>query len=423
NIFNIELQATSENLRLLQEKKIDLGGLEEQVSRVVAPNLLKYNNSWGDVNTMLDEAMSSKYRNLLKDDFGRGWVYSWHCMDHAGYSDNPRRKDLGYGNIYRFYKQAILETKSHLDEINWHFHPLSFKRNPLQCATSYVNSYDVLMQILCRRLIDEQWLPVANRPGFHTERPDSHAFLEQWIPYDYANQFYEEEDGQPDLVKGRFGDWRRSCSSWRGYRPSHDDYQIPGACRRWIFRCLNVGTRFNELKEVHVNQAFSEANEHGSAILSFANHDYRDIRPDVDYVRDLIKKVRSDYPNVKIKFSGAVEAAKGHINNIMPSSVGKIKILITRDENTIQVKVISGKLFGPQPFLAIKTVSGEYFYDNMDVQVPGESFSYVLDSETFYSHQIEKIGVGVTGIEGSSMSSVLEIKDIECVSFKSKVGT
>ena len=30
---------------------------------------------------------------------------------------------------------------------------------------------------------------------------------------------------------------------WRGYHPSHDDYQAEGACCRMIFRCLNVGTR------------------------------------------------------------------------------------------------------------------------------------------------------------------------------------
>jgi len=214
DIFSIDLIPSAANLKALQNREIDLGGLEDEVARVVAPHLLNYNNSWKDIQRMLEEAMSSEYRNRVLDDNGKGWVYSWHCMDHAGYSDNPRRKDLGFGNVFRFYKQMLIETDSHQDELNWHFHPLSFSRNPLQCASSYVNSFDVLMPILCRRLIEEKWYPLANRPGFHTERPDSHLFLEQWIPFDYANQYYERDDGQPDLVKGRFGDWRRSSPSW-----------------------------------------------------------------------------------------------------------------------------------------------------------------------------------------------------------------
>lgn len=402
DIFGLDMPPSAANLKALQNCEIDLGGIEEDVARVVAPNLLKYNNSWDDIQQMLEEAMSSEYRDKVLDDHGEGWVYSWHCMDHAGYSDNPRRKDLGFGNVFRFYKQMVAETNSHRDELNWHFHPLSFSRNPLQCASSYVNSYDVLMQILCRRLIEEQWYPLANRPGFHTERPDSHFFLEQWIPFDYANQFYEKDDGQPDLVKGRFGDWRRSSPAWTGYRPSHDDYQVPGNCRRWIFRCLNVGTRFNELQEPHVRQAFDDAMESGSAILAFSNHDYRDIRPDVDYVRDLIERVRSDYPDVTLKFSGAVEAAREHTREHLDKSCEEIGLSMEIEGNTLFVNVEKGKLFGPQPFLALKTRCGNYFHDNLDVQEPGKRYSYVMDAHTLTLENLAMIGVGASGVDGSS---------------------
>ncbi|MFT6988644.1 MAG: hypothetical protein ACJASL_000608 [Paraglaciecola sp.] len=402
NIFGISLTPSIESLKALQNCELDLGGIEKDVARVVAPNLIKYNNSWDDIQVMLEDAMSREYRNKILDDKGEGWVFSWHCMDHAGYSDNPRRKDLGFGNVFRFYKQMLQETRSSRDELNWHFHPLSFNRNPLQCASSYVNSYDVLMQILCRRVIEEGWYPLANRPGFHTERPDSHLFLEQWIPFDYANQFFEKDDGQPDLVKGRFGDWRRSSSSWRGYQPSHDDYQVPGNCRRWIFRCLNVGTRFNELQESHVRQAFDEAQESGSAILAFANHDFRDIRPDVDYVRDLIERVRGDFPGVILKFSGAVEAAREHTNLLSESTYPNISISMEIKGSVLSVSIDNGKLFGPQPFLALKTRGGNYYHDNFDVQEPGRSYSYVMDSQTLTLDNLEVIAVGASGIEGSS---------------------
>jgi len=404
NIFGLKLEASAATLARLQRGEIDLGGREEQVARVVAPRLLQYNNSWSDVRAMLDEALSPAFRNRMVDDFGRGWTYSWHCMDHAGYSDNPRRKDLGYGNVFRFYRQMLAETGSLHDELNWHFHPLSFSRNPLQCATSYVNSYDVLMQVLCRRIVDEGWFPAANRPGFHSERPDSHAFLEQWIPFDYANQYYDGvDDGQPDLTRGRFGDWRRASPSWRGYRPAHDDYQAEGSCRRWIFRCLNVGTRFNELQSRHVEQAYEEAARHGSAILAFADHDYRDLRPDVHYVRDLLQTARGKFPGVKLAFAGAVEAARAHTAAMNPAaSHDELDLSLEVRNGIVDIRVRQGTVFGPQPFLALKTVGGSYHHDNLDVHLPGRAWTYTLDEQTLRPNEVQTVAVAAAGRDGST---------------------
>ena len=183
------MDPTKENLELLQNKQIKLGGQEEAISKCFSPELLTYNSSWNDIDEMLNEIMSNDFRKKLIDDFNGGWIYSWHCMDHVGYSINPRHKDLGYGKVFNFYKNKIKELGCINDEINWHFHPLSLLKNPLQAATSYANNYELLHNIICRRIIDNGWFPSVNRPGFHSERPDSHLFLEQWIPFDYANQF------------------------------------------------------------------------------------------------------------------------------------------------------------------------------------------------------------------------------------------
>ena len=289
SIFDIKLNPTKENLRLIQNKEIDLYGKEEAVAKCFSPELLKYNTNWKELELMLDDLLSETFRKEFPDDFENGWIYSWHCMDHIGYFNNPRHKDVGYGNILRFYKSKLISSNSKQDELNWHFHPLSLSRNSLQSATSYVNSYDVLVQILCRRILEDNWFPVVNRPGFHSERPDSHAFLEQWIPFDYANQACDEMEDQPDMSSGRFGDWTRAPKTWRGYHPSHDDYQEEGICRRIIFRCLNIGTRLRSLTQDHMREAFTEAKNSGTAILSFANHDYRDMRQDLDEFRNMLR--------------------------------------------------------------------------------------------------------------------------------------
>jgi len=398
SIFDIELTPTKANLKSIQNKEFDLAGQEEAVAKCFAPNLLKYNSNWNDINRMLDKIMSKNFRSEQLDDYGNGWIYSWHCMDHVDYSSNPRNKATGYGTIFRFYVSKLLEYKCNQDEINWHFHPLSITKNPLNSATSYVNNYERLMQILCRRVLDENWFPVVNRPGFHSERPDSHLFLEQWIPFDYANQACEANNDQPDLSFGRFGDWTRAPISWRGYNPSHDDYQTEGYCRRTIFRCLNIGTRLRSLTKNHVREAFNEANNSGSAILAFANHDYRDMQDDISHIRKMISEIKNEFNDVKIKYSGAENAAKS-LMNYHNELAPKLNIFIKNKR--LFVELAAGKIFGPQPFLAIKTRDGEYFHDNLDIIVPKAKWSYVFDDQTIEMHNILKVGVGTAGFYGN----------------------
>jgi hypothetical protein len=356
SLFGIKLLATKENLLKLQNMEIYLGGNELAISKYISPDLLNYNRDWPAIDQMLNELLSDGFRNKYKDDAGDGWVYSWHCMDHIGFDDNPRRKDFGYGNVFRFYRKKLKDFGIVRDEINWHFHPLSITRNPTHAATSYLNSYDVLIKIMCRRILEDNWFPVVNRPGFHSERPDSHAFLEQWIPFDYANQAIDDRQDQPDASLGRFGDWSRASRSWRGYHPNHDDYQEEGSCRRMIFRCLNVGTRLRTLTEDHVREAFAEASDCGSAILSFANHDWRVMQPDIVQVQAFLQSVRGAFPDVAIKYVGAEEAAVSLLGiEDRPSPELHISLV----ENRLFVEVIKGEIFGPQPFFGDQNDPGQ----------------------------------------------------------------
>jgi len=404
--FGLSLPANAATLAQLQNKQLDLGGLEQGIARMVAPELLAYNTSWQTIQKMLDDLLGEPFRRRMVDDFGNGWAYSWHCMDHMGYLHNPRHKDVGYGNVFRFYRRALRDSGSRRDEVNWHFHPVSITGNALNAATSYSNSQALLNEILCRRILEDNWFPVVNRPGFHAERPDSHAFLEQWIPFDYANQAHEEEGDQPDVAGGRFGDWRRAPRSWRGYHPHHDDYQSPGACRRMIFRCLNVGTRLRVLTLRHVREAFAEAREHGTAILAFADHDYRDIRPDVESVRALLAQVRPEFSDVSIRFSGAEAAARALLG---VAAERPPTLSLQLEDNRLLIRVEAGQIFGPQPFLALRSLEGRVFHDNLDVQEPGRFWTYTLDSQTLPRAALDLVGVGTAGRHGGFHVAHLKI--------------
>jgi hypothetical protein len=406
NIFGIDLEPTAENLAKIQAKELSFGGLEDAVAQCFSPELLSYNRSWSEIENMLAEVTSNEFRNRISDSLGSGWKYSWHCMDHVGFVDNPRKKALGFGEVFRFYRNKLGTSNYLNDEINWHFHPISLTRKSTHAASSFVNSYAILHEILARRIIDERWFPTVNRPGFHTERPDSHLFLEQWIPFDYANQSYDAEENQPDLAQGRFGDWRRAPKTWRGYNPSFKDYQIPGGCNRTIFRCLNLGTRTRTLTLSHVREAFQESSDYGSAILAFADHDWRNIKNDVLTAQEYLKTVSSDYPNIEIRYSGAEQAAKSLLG-LEKIKEPKLKMEIIG--NLLNVYLIEGELFSSQPFLALKDKAGVYHHDNLDIVQPNRIWSYIFDEQTLMLSDLAIIGVGAAGIAGGYSTDVVDL--------------
>ena len=88
---------------------------------------------------MLYDMMSQEYRQRYSDPQGGGWIYNWFLMDHIGYDTNPRRRDVGYHNVFDHYRFMVKETNSP-DELHWHFHPMSTYKEANICATSYIRS-------------------------------------------------------------------------------------------------------------------------------------------------------------------------------------------------------------------------------------------------------------------------------------------
>jgi hypothetical protein len=400
--FGINLTPSKSTLEKIQQAELDLGGVEKQLAKAFSPELLSYIDNYGKLEQMLETIGSESFRNKLPDSYGGGWIYNWHCVDHVGYNINPRKKDIGFHNIFDYYSEFIRETDAP-DNIHWHFHPTHHRGISHLNVNTYLRD-NKIFETIARRIIERDWFPSVNRAGYHTERPDSHWFLEQWMPFDLSNQAFSGEDEQIDLSGGRFGDWRRAPDDWSIYKPAHDDYQLPGNCRRYIARCLNVGTRMRCINENEVRKAFRRAKETGSAIMGFTNHDSRDMAPDVNAVRELIKKVSPEFPDVKFKYCDVREAFNRAIfnafsapkDNLLKGQLektsidGQLKLTIEAREDT----------FGPQPFLAVETVGGEFHHDNFDFQEPFRKWTYVFDEHTFPIDTIKKIGVASNDKKG-----------------------
>jgi hypothetical protein len=412
DIFKLDLEPSTGMLRRLQAGEVDLGGFEAAVQRVVDPHLLAYNDTWDKVDEMLVDCMSVDFRDRARDSAGNGWIYNWFCTDHVDYESNPRRRDMGYHNVFDHYRAMVQETGSAQDGVHFHYHPHSYRKEAHRCATHWWASSDSLHQILSRRVIERQWFPAANRPGFHVTRPDSHWFLEQFVPLDFSSQAMvpaEAGEDQSGLEGGRLGDWRRAPATWEPYRPAHDDYQVPGACRRWIARCLNVGTRYRLMTVADVRQAFREARQGRPVVLAFTNHDFRDMRPDVEKVRSMLAMVAAEFPDVAFEFSEAVAAMRRALH-LTPHPACELDLSITAHGDLSHVLEVVSKAptFGPQPWLALKTSAGTYHYDNFDTDVPFHRWRYVFDQETFPLRALDMIGAAANNACGVTTVSLMD---------------
>lgn len=399
-IFEIDLEPTYKNLELLQNGQIDLPfEKKKELFSAIDPHTIGFKRNWEMIEKMLINIMGADFRNQLKDSFGGGWIYNWHIMDHVGFSsnDNPRHRDLGYHNIFDFYTNIIKSTNSFQDKIHWHFHPIPFYKEANIPATSYDNSMPILHQIISRRLIDKNWFPIVNRAGFHSERFDANFFLEQWIPFDPSNQAVDDNKQpkfQNDLGNGRFGDWRGAPDDWSIYSPSLYDWRKSGQLNRKIARVLNMKSRHRNISEKEIEKAFYKASKGEGVYLGITNHDWREMSTEINDFRDKLKKVLKKYPKTKFKFSESIYSFR-KVLKYNDKEIIRNKLVMTSsfDQDILKIDIINGETFGPQPYLAIKTKSGDYFHDNFDFGNSKKQFNYTFDDYTIPLEKIESIRV------------------------------
>jgi len=415
NILGITgIEHTKDNLDKLISGEIDIGCKNDLVRQVFSSHLSQYMDTWDKLDAMLAHAMSEAFRMKVTDSFGGPYLYNWFCVDHVGYDANPRRRSLGYHVIFDHYRDLLKQQDGFQDGLHWHFHPMSIYREAHRCGTSLINSPHVF-ETLTRRIIERRWFPSCVRAGFQTERPDIHWFLEQYIPFDFSNTSTEdmvELEMQADLAYGRFSDWRLAPKDWGVYNPSHDNYQIPGQCRRWIARALNVLNRFAGINKHEVEKAFVHAQRGEPTLLAIASHDFRDLTTEVTHFRNLLLEVKARYPNVKFKFCEAGEAFRAVAYRDITDSSLELKLELHRDVSGkprfLAIETVQGQVFGPQPFLAIKTRSQRFIHGNLDFGTDLKSWHYVFDAETVLPDDVAAVGVGANDRYGNTFVEVIQ---------------
>ena len=149
-------------------------------------------------------------------------------------------------------------------------------------------------------------------------------------------------------------------------------------------------------------------------MVGLASHDFRDLGPEVEEVRDMIDRAQKSFPEVPYRFCRASEAFQRSMNLPIETTPPleltlELDLKPVDDVPNITIKTSAGKVFGPQPFLAIETKGQRFIHDNLDFDIEDGTWFYAFHSDTLPFDDVRRIGIGANDSLGRSFVKVVEI--------------
>ena len=123
----------------------------------------------------------------------------------------------------------------------------------------------------------------------------------------------------------------------------------------------------------------------------------------------MVRRSAEKFPNVRWVHSGARGAARRVLD--LPASPLDFSVTLeSRGASQLLRVEAQGQVFGPQPFLAVRTLDRRYISDNFDFQIPGKLWTYTFDQQSVLPGSFDRVGVGATSSDGSTCVAVLDGK-------------
>lgn len=370
---------------------------KEEVKRLLATiNFLSSRAAYAEA---LRAAGDEVFRRKLADPEGNPYRYSWFVLDNTATFINPRRRLVGYGQVYHCLRESLPTPVSFdLDGFYWHYHQMRRDQHPFVKEASFFSS-DEYEQILCHRIIESRDFPAAYRAGYCLERWDANLWLENWIPFDYSLHSINFEFSMHKRIARENDFWLRAPADWSHYHPDSHDVERPGNLKRTLFRSLCVNTRLYSLDESEVRRAFERADRGEPTVVSGFSHDFRAIAPEAEKLFELVSRVSRDFPEVQWRNATAVEAAAGALGRDDDEPLQ----FSMRVEDDVLYVTSNQPVFGSEPFLAVKTVDHRFYQQNF-VRVGDTAWGTPLR----HPEIIHYLGVGACTAAGSTATALLE---------------
>ena len=240
-------------------------------------------DNWPDILASLRELTDPRWRTEHPDSLGNEYRFNWFVMDFTGFRTNPKQRVAEYHDTWDHMHTLPIAP----DGAYWHYHVPPESRIGDQWSETWLSSNEC-NRVLVRRLLERDSFPAAFRAGGTIEDDAASRWLEHAVPIDYSNRVSALSQPNADLFHFN---WYGAPAIWGSYHPSHGSFLEPGAMRRYIYRSIDLRSRYNEVDQELVDECFREVAETGEhRVFSFFSHDNRDMRAETVHVHELLSR-------------------------------------------------------------------------------------------------------------------------------------
>lgn len=302
---------------------------------------------WQRVDAAMDKLFDEQFRSAYPDSKGGHFKVGWFFLTWTGFTTNPRGRDFGYHKVRDHYMERWGDKiAAYGDEHCWHYHQPSESGIGNEWGLDWTVSHEY-ENIISRQLLERRWFPVCYRAGGTVMDPISSRWVDAWFPVDYTNR--------APLHLPEIMDWSAGVREWKLYHPDTENFRKAGAGRRTMARCLDLVTNVYKLDDNEIRAAFERAKNGEPAILSFFEHDYRDIKPRIEAFHASLTAIAQEYPEVEWEFAAPVEAVRKYQH--VPR-VTRLSIEALQKDNELRVWS-NVPLYQSIPWIAVRTSDGE----------------------------------------------------------------
>lgn len=339
-------------------------------------------DDWDDILASLAELTDPAWRAANGDSFGGPYRFTWFILDFTGFRTNPKNRVAVAHDTWDRISSLPVEP----DALEWHYHAPPASGVGDHWAESWLES-DEHNRILARRLLERRAFPAAYRAGGTIEDEPASRWLEETIPIDFSNRVSERSASGADLYHF---DWHGAPAIWGSYHPSLCDLRRPGTMRRFVYRSLDLRSRYNEITQEHVDACFREVGETGEPrVLSWFSHDNRDMRPETFHAVELLRRAE-ERTGVRWRSCTAVEAHRRY-HGLEPQP---LELAVERDAAGATLRA-SAPPFQRVPFIAARLADGRV---ERLVPRPLGPAEWRLSLAGF---EVVELGAAVTSLDGS----------------------
>lgn len=319
-------------------------------------NLANFDSTGSEA--FVQNIMEQSFRSEYRDSYGGNIRFTFFIETSEAICNSENSE---CGAVYEAMKKFRGPMNLYGDELGWHNHHIewieadfdpgnyfwsqiiTFDGSEYRSGTDVENTEKMLNHLL----VDQGFFPTSFRAGWLWENTDFSNWIDEIVPFDFSNLSPLGGSAPPcSTVFWEYFDWSRAPVGWTYFRPSRDDYQVPGDCKRTIFRCDCDG-----MFQSHLRSAFEEAATGKDVYVCAYTHARASIVDFLDQQRFNLLDVYSEQFDVPFRYSTAVQAAR----TILGIEADTIPPVLTVEKLDRTLRIITNEnIFQEIPYCAMK---------------------------------------------------------------------